>query len=222
MEETKYIPPKNKIENIVPDEELKTVSLDNLGVKLEFPKEEKKEYSNPTGNVDVNSIVDDNNGTLWVSPEAKAKQEDIGKVITDTKGGTLEERPDGDVYEKQPSYEITDQDGNVKEEGKLDDNGIPDGYAWDPVIEKIVPENEVGKYVKDEDGNLWLKEDYEAYLREKEKSETTSTEVEIIPMDPVIIEDTTPTDTTATEIPEPVIPDSEPTTGTYYDEIKYK
>lgn len=219
VEETKYIPPKNKVENIIPDEELKTDSLDNLGVKLEFPKEEKKEYNNPTGNVNVNNIVKDNNGTLWVSPEAEAKQEDIGKVITDTDGGTLEKRPDGDVYEKQPSYEITDKDGNIKDEGKLDDNGIPDGYAWDPVIEKIVPENEVGKYVKDEDGNLWLKEDYEAYLREKEKSETTSTEVEIIPTDPVIVEDVTPSDTTETEIPGPVIPDSEPTTGNYYDEI---
>lgn len=227
MSRLKYEFPENIIVNTQNDNKIETSSLANLGVELEFQKEDKKEYSSTSGNINVNNIVEDENGTTWVDQEAESKKDEVGKVVTDTQGGTLEIKPDGDVYEKDPSYQIVDDNGNVKEEGKLDDDGIPAGYAWDSVIEKYIPEDEVGKYVKDSEGNIWLKEDYEAYLKSLETEETTKTETEFIPMEPVIVEEITsePVESAEPELPEesesttPIPEETEPSTGYYYDEI---
>lgn len=192
--------PNNTIENNIDDNKMKTSSLDDLGVELEFPNEENNTYSNPSGNINVNDIVRDSKGTLWANKQAESKKNEVGKVVTDTKGDTLVVKPNGDVFEKEPSYQIKDENGNVKEEGNLGNNSIPNGYTWDSVIGKYVPKNEVGKYIKDPEGNIWLKEDYEDYLKSQE---STKTETEVIPMNPTNVEESIQKPTTS---------------GAYYDD----
>lgn len=227
---TEYEHPKNTIVNNVDDNEIQTSSLDSLGVELEFPKGEKKEYGNPSGNINVNDIVEDKNGTLWVNQEAESKKNEIGKKVTDTKGGTLEVKPNGDVYEKETSYQIVDKNGNVKEEGKVGSNGLPSGFEYDKDTGKIRDSEHAntGLYIAP-DGTTWASKD--EYLKSLEGEKIIDTETKFIPMDPVVVEKSSssvtskPSNTTSgstNEVTEPSKPTetTKPSnSGTYYDEI---
>ncbi len=167
-------------------EQLKTDSINSLGVELELPKKEtpKVEYSNPTGNVKVDDIVEDSTGKLWANSEAESKKDEIDKVVIDDNNGQYEISSDGDVYEKEPGYQIVDSNGNVTSEGTSD---IMDDYSWDPEVGKYLPKDEVGKYVIAPDGNMWKKGEYEKYLESLKNDNTSPTiETEFIPMDSVI------------------------------------
>lgn len=123
--------------------ELDTLSMDDLGIELAFT-DENKEYGETTGNVDINTIVEDSNGTVWANPEAASKADTVGKVVTDTKNDTLKVTNDGKVVEKQEGYEIKDSNGNTVSSGE---GSVPPGYSWDSKRNEYVPTSEVGKYV---------------------------------------------------------------------------
>lgn len=175
--------------NIKENEETsKPNNIDSLGVELENPKKDtpKNEYSNPTGNIKVDNIVEDNTGKLWANSEAASKKDEIGKVTIDDNNGKYEVKPDGDVYQKEPEYQIVDNNGSIISEGTSD---IIDDYVWDPVYGGYVHKDEVGKYVIGSDGKKWEKEKYEKYLESLKNDNTSSTvETEFIPMDPIEIE----------------------------------
>lgn len=183
-----YEPPKNTITNNIDNDEITAGSLEDLGVKLDFPKDEKKEYTNPSGNIDTSKIVEDEKGTIWVDKEAESKKDEVGKKVTDTNNGEYEEKADGDVYKKDEDYQIVDKDGNVKEEGKLDSDGLPPKLDYDKDTDKILDDGHAntGLYVAP-DGSLWGSE--QEYLDSLKKEEITDTETEFIPMDPVIVEE---------------------------------
>lgn len=157
----------------------KTDSLDNLGTELELPKEEI-EIGEVTGNVDPDKIVEDGAGTIWATSEAENKKDEIGTTTIDDKNGTLELKPDGTVHEKEPSYVIRDEEGNIIETGS---GKVPDGWNYDE--DEYFTENyDEDKYVTDENGNVWLKSDYEKMEKNK-KNEALIEGSEIIVMDPV-------------------------------------
>ena len=149
------------------NEDLKTpnnsiVQIDDMGTELEFPKEETKtKYENPTGKADLNKIVEKNN-KVYVDKESADKSNTVGTSSFDNKNNTLIEE-DGKIKEKTEGYEIKDDKGSVIQKGELDENNIPEGYAWDSVLKKYVPKEEVGKYVYadatyyDEEGNVAIK-----------------------------------------------------------------
>lgn len=172
---------------------LKTDSLNSLGTKLEFPKEEepKKEIGEVTGNVNPNKIVVDEEGTVWATPEAESKKDNVDKVVIDDKDGSLEVKPDGTVYEKTPTYEIKDESGNVISTGTLEgSNGLPNDWSNDSSIDKNIPSNEASEYVTDAEGNVWSKLDYDEYLKALEDAKNNKNiqvETEVIPVEPVII-----------------------------------
>lgn len=170
--------------------ELSAKALDEMGVKLEQDPTEKLEYANPTGDVKVENIVEDSNGTLWVDEEAKDKSEDIGKEVYDDQDGNLVIEPDGTVKNPEVDYEIKDEDGNIIDEGTFDEDTektpdgdpIPDGFDYNEDADKVVedtPENE--NLFIDPEGNVW--ENEEAYKKYQENlktdGETVETEVEI-------------------------------------------
>lgn len=167
---------------------LSTFSLDDLGTELS-PITENKLYGKTTGNVDKNKIVKDKNGTIWANKEALEKSSNIGKTIIDDKNGTLEQKEDGKVYQKE-EYSVSHEDGTISN-GTIDDNTkytpdgvpIPDGYAWDPNRKEIVKEDEVGKYIYDENGDLVSIDTYNKYPHTPDNSETTNSTVEEIPID---------------------------------------
>lgn len=185
-------PEDKKIDN------LKTVSLSSLGKELELPKKDtpKKEFGTVTGNVEPEKIVEDNTGTLWATPEAESKKEEVDKVVIDDKNDTLEVKPDGTVFEKEPSYEIKDETGKVVETGTLDSSSdLPDGWSYDKDTDKNLPSEEVGKYELDDDKEgIWNKanDEYQGYkdaLEAVENGENVTEETIIVPMDPVVIEE---------------------------------
>ena len=144
--------------------------LDNLGSELSFNNETKNEYGNTTNGIaNPNTVVKDSNGKIYVDQEAYDNKNNVGTTVTDTKNNTLEVRDNGKVYEKEDTTVIIDENGEVKETDKTNSNTkytpdgtpIPDGYAWDENRKEMVPQNEVGKYVYDDDGQLVLKETYE-------------------------------------------------------------
>ena len=148
---------KRNNQNKLPDTPSTTItyeSLDDLGKELDFPKEDNTAmYGNVTGDVDVTKIVE-KNGKIYKDQAAADNSANVGKEVVDTNNGSYEVSNDGTVHDKTPGYVIQDQDGNVIEEGNIenvtyapDGTPIPDGYAWDPVLQKIVREEEVGKYV---------------------------------------------------------------------------
>ncbi len=176
---------------------LKTDFLGNLGKELELPEKEtnsgKIEIGEVTGNVQSEKVVEDENGTLWATKEDEEKKDEIGTTVTDTKNDTLEEK-DGKVVEKQPSYEIKDENDNVKETGTLDSSSdLPGGWSYDETTGKNLHTEDVGKYVTDDEGNLWLKEDWEAYLEALKKANESGAivkeETEVVPSDPVVVEE---------------------------------
>lgn len=180
---------KNKTEETKPTYSTSTKSdtlpekneLSDLGVELEQPEIKKEEqYQNPTGDVVVEDIVkDEDTGKLYKNEEAKENAGNVGKETIDTKGDKLVVQDDGKVVEKNEGYEIKDENDKVVDSGDLNESKIPNGYAWDSVLEEYVPEKEVGKYVKDDEGNIWEKDRYEEYL--KLQKEETKTETQIIP-----------------------------------------
>ena len=162
-----------------------TTSIDDLGIEVSL-NEPTKKYVATTGNVDVNKIVKDNNGTVWANETAKSNSKNVGKEVVDLKNGTLEEK-NGVVVEKQKSYEIKDKDGNVST-GTFDENTkytpdevpIPDNYVWDSGRGEMVKEEDLGKYKYDEDGNLVpadSKEQPKEEPKEETKEEITDNEV---------------------------------------------
>lgn len=162
----------------------KTDSLGNLGTELELPEENtsKIEIGEITGNVDPDKIVEDGAGTIWATSEAENKKDEIGTTTIDDKNGTLELKPDGTVHEKEPSYVIRDEEGNIIETGS---GKVPDGWNYDEDEDEYFTANyDKDKYVTDENGNVWLKSDYENM--NKNKKDEDLIEGEIIVMDPVI------------------------------------
>lgn len=122
------------------------VTVDDLGVEEEFTSsDESKSYGDTTGNIDKDKLVGKDN-VVYKDKEAADKSDKVGDKKTDLQGGKLEIDKDGNVVEKNPGYEIKDDKGNTTEKGETD-NGIPKGYVFDPVLNKIVKENELGKFV---------------------------------------------------------------------------
>ena len=157
-----YFKKKNNDVPKTPNTSISTMDIGNIGTELEFPKEETKtKYENPTGNVDVNKIVE-KDGKLYKDQDSADKADKKNTSSFDNKDNKYEEKDDK-IYDKDIGYEITDDKGDTKESGDLDETGIPDGYAWDDVLKKYVPEDEVGKYVYadatyyDEEGNVIIK-----------------------------------------------------------------
>ena len=105
-----------------------TMDINDLGVELEIPKEEKKsKYENPTGKVNVDKVVEKND-KIYVDKESADKSNKVGNTSTDTKGGTLKVDKDGKVTEKTEGYEIKDDKGNVVEKGDMGENDIPSNF----------------------------------------------------------------------------------------------
>lgn len=159
---------------------MNTLSLDKLGIELEFPKEENKnkEYKNPSENVDPKEIVEDTNGTIWANEEAYNNSDQVGKEVIDYKDGSLESNSNGTVYEKETGYEIQDSNGNV-ETGNINDDGSVGEFVWDEDRGEMVNKDELGKYIYSdlnfyfEDGSLAIakgdlvsKEDYNRAKKE--------------------------------------------------------
>lgn len=158
-------------EDIKNDIDLNTLSLSDLGIELEIELEsageiaQKNEYVNPSGNINKDKIVE-KDGTLWVSEEAAEKADEIGKVVIN--GETVSSsngnnNENNNVTTNQIDYVIKDEKGKEITSGNIevstkrttpDGTVIPYGYAWDEGRNEIVPEEDVGKYVYDSDGDL--------------------------------------------------------------------
>lgn len=168
-------------------EVLSTVDLSKLGVELSYNTEEKKEYSAPTGDININDLVE-SSGKIWASSDDQKNSYDIGKEVLDTNGGTLEENSNGEVVEINQGYEIKKEDGsvdtgNIPENPSLTPDGTPipnDNYAWDEDIDKTIISEDAntGLYV-DPDGNVWpSKQKYDDYLNSlKNDGETIETTI---------------------------------------------
>lgn len=173
------------LENINNNENSDTIKLEDLDVELDVLEDlnsDKKEYSNPTGNVNVNEIVQDNNTKeIWSSQSAQQNSVNIGSEVFDTKDDTLEVKPNGNVYEKNIGYEIKDQNSNIISSGDYDNGKIP-GYVKDESTGDQIKVEDINTYT-DPDGNLWeSKEQYENYLKLLE-SQNESKETIIIPVE---------------------------------------
>lgn len=221
-------------DKVVPEDtidQLDVLSLNELGVELDFPKAEETKgnnvYKNPTGDVDINKIVEDDNGTIWADEEALSKSDEVGNTKIDDQNSSLEIRENGDIYEKETGYEIIDENNNVIDSGNLDSNGVPDGYEYDTGRNEYVEEDELGKYIYSdttfyfEDGEIAIKKgdlvSKETYEKAKKELYTTkpsiSTEtgkIEIKEPQIIVPETTIPETTT----PETTTPETTPETNT--------
>jgi len=123
------------------------IGLDDLGIEEELSKEEteEKEYGEVTGNINKDEIVEKDN-ILWKDEEAANKSDSVGKVTFDDQNGTLKKDESGDIVEKEEHFEVKDENGNQISTGS-NETGIPDGYAWDSIIQDYVKVEDVGKYV---------------------------------------------------------------------------
>ena len=122
------------------------IGLDDLGIEELFKEEtENKEYGEVTGNVNKDEIVEKND-TLWKDEEAANNSDSIGKVTYDDQNGTLKKDETGDIVEKEEHFEVKDENGNQISTGS-NETGIPNGYAWDSVLQDYVKAEDVGKYV---------------------------------------------------------------------------
>lgn len=136
--------------------------LTDLGAELEIPTSTtKKMGSVVSGTADLSKVTEQN-GKLYVDKENASKAQNKTTSI-DLKGGSLKTDSKGTVYDKTTGYIIKDETGKTIATGNLNESGIPDGYAYDPVLKKYIPKEEVGKYVYadatyyDEAGNEVLK-----------------------------------------------------------------
>lgn len=119
-------------------------TVDDLGMDEEFDNsDESKLYGDTTGDINKEDLVE-KDGVIYKDKEAADNSDKVGDKETDLKDGDLVIDKDGDVVEKEPGYEIKDENGNTTEKGEGD---IPKGYAYDPVLDKIVKEDQVGKFV---------------------------------------------------------------------------
>lgn len=139
---------KNKNMPKTPNQSIATMDLGDMGVELDFGKENenknKEIYGDTTGNVDVNKIVEKND-KIYVDKESADKSDSVGNIVVDTKDDTLEVKPDGTVVDKTPGYEVVDQEtSEVVESG---DAAIPEDKVWDDVLGGYVPKEEAGKWV---------------------------------------------------------------------------
>lgn len=99
-----------------------TMSIDDLGSELEFPKETKPQVGEITGKVDVNTIVEKND-KVYVDQESADKANTVGTTITDTKDDTLTVDPTtGKVNDTTPGYEIVDENNSVIESGNNEED----------------------------------------------------------------------------------------------------
>lgn len=150
-----------------------TYSISDLGLEEEITSSEDSIYIDATNGIDAKQIVS-KNGKLYVNSKAAEKSSEVGKSVIDTKGGTLEVKSNGKVYEKNNSeYQVVDKNGNVTSSGTKDSTGAPNGYVYDSVIGGYVKPEEAGKYVRDENGHIVSKEDYEA----RNNANTTSSSI---------------------------------------------
>lgn len=144
------------------------IGLDDLGNELTTDSTTKTTYKVVSGDIDPDKIVEQD-GKLYVDEDSASKAKQT-KTSIDLKNDTLKtsvvKDKDGKttvkVYDKTTGYVIEDKTNKTTVTGNLKDDGIPDGYAYDPVLKKIVKEEEVGKYVYadatyyDKDGNVAL------------------------------------------------------------------
>lgn len=121
------------------------VQVDDMGTELEFPENNTSKYGNTTGNINADELVE-KNGKIYKDKDSADKADKKGNSSFDNKNNTLIEE-DGKIKDKTQGYEIKDDTGKVIEQGDLEENKIPDGYAWDSVLKKYVLKEEVGKYV---------------------------------------------------------------------------
>ena len=130
-------------------------TIDDMGTELEFSQDTTSKYGETTGNVNVDEIVE-KDGKLYVDKNSADKSNQVGNSSVDTKNNTLKVESDGTVKDKTPGYEVKD-DNKVVSSGN---GNIPDGYAWDSVLKKYLPKEEIGKYVYadatyyDSEGNI--------------------------------------------------------------------
>ena len=143
--------------------------LDDMGDELTTNSTTKTTYKVVSGNIDPNKIVEQNGKLYKDATEASKAQNKTTSinlkndtlktsVVKDKNGKTTVK-----VYDKTTGYEIKDETGKTVATGNLDNSGIPSGYAYDSVLKKYLPKNEVGKYVYadatyyDNKGNVVLK-----------------------------------------------------------------
>lgn len=143
---------KNNNSNLKPS----ITTVDDLGVDEKIDDNNSKLFGETTGNIDKDKLVE-KDGTIYKDKDAADKSNKVGDKKPDLQGGKLKIDNDGDVVEKKPGYELKDEDGDVIDKGETDD-GIPKGYAYDPVVGKIVKEDQVGKFVY-ADNNYYSKID---------------------------------------------------------------
>lgn len=192
---------------------ISTMNLSDMGNEL-IPEESKAIneviYGATTGDIDKDKLVEKEN-KIYVDKESADKADKVGETTIDTKDDTLVVKPDGTVEEKNPGYEVKDETGKVVDSGEGE---IPKGYAWDSVLEKYLPEEEVGKYVYadetyyDSEGNVALQEgdlvSKETLANAKKYLTTTKPQIQTQPT--TIIEETNPStskeDTKPTTQPE--------------------
>ena len=117
---------KNKVTNINVDSSISTMSIDDMGVELETPKDTSSKYIETTGKVDTNKIVEKNN-KIYVDKESADKSNTVGKTTVDTKNDTLTVKSDGTVTEKTTGYEVVDENNNVVASGN-NEEVLLEGY----------------------------------------------------------------------------------------------
>lgn len=134
--------------------------LDAMGDELNVETTTTTTYKVVSGDIDPNKIVEQD-GKLYKDATEASKAKNTTTSIN-LKNDTLK-TSNGKVYDKTTQYEIKDETGKTVATGNLDESGIPDGYAYDSVLKKYLPKEEVGKYVYadatyyDNEGNVVLK-----------------------------------------------------------------
>lgn len=123
-------------------------SVDDLGLDEEFTSsEESKTYGETTGNIKKEDLVE-KNGVVYKDKEAADKSNQVGNKTTDLQNGKLEIDKDGDVVVKdEVDYVVKNEKGEEISSGTTSKDEIPAGYAFDPVLNKIVKADQVGKFV---------------------------------------------------------------------------
>jgi len=205
---------KEPVEITTPLEIEETISLDDIGETVDLNDETKAPeeiYSNPTGDIDPEKIVEKDN-ELYVDQEAADNKDKVGETFIDDKGGKLEITPSGTVVEKDENAEIKKEDGTVVTEKINPDTNLPNGAVHDENLNKDVKEEDANKYVYVEqdyyrvsDGSLvWSKGE----IVTKETLEKIKNDKNLTTIKPVI--ETTPsTPETSTPETKPSTPETE-------------
>ena len=112
-----------------------TKSLSDLGNELYIPKENVSKYSDTTGNINKDDLVEKDD-KIYVDQDSLDKSNKTGNTSVDTKGDTLIVKPDGTVVEKEEGYEIIEDD-KVIESGE---GNLPNDYVQTDETNKYLPE----------------------------------------------------------------------------------